>query len=794
MIEGLFTLPKDVLLEPVESLPEAVADRFEHGSGDFALTRPQSRTPTHVVSHSTAKLLQCFREPVTIADAIISFSQREQADPGATLNQAFPMLRSLIDAGMLLPSDSQLASRIEFSIQPGELVGGLIVDQPVAVVIDTEVYRARAADGTMVALKIARPGAEDRLKPTLAHEAGILALLEGSCNPRLVAHGEHSGRAYLALEWCKGVDAFTAAELVRNRDPVDRRELKPILLAIVDAYARLHEQGVIHGDVHPRNVMVCESGSAAIIDFGYAQSIRDGQASAPRGRGGVDLYMEPELARARLDRRWTGAPTLLGEQYSIAALLYFLLTGSHTHDFVLEECQMLEQIIDDDPARFAERGISGLSYTEQVLRKALEKRPEARFASTKAFQEALHQALSRDDAAQSGLGHRNRNEHAERRALLEELIEGASLDGKLMATGFESPSASVNFGSAGLAYALLRIAQQRADASLLALADVWSQAALRDIGSMGPAALSAPDLEMSPELIGTVSFYHSVPGALCVGALVAESQSDEVRLARLVKQFAAAAAADEARLELIFGLAGPLLGCSLLLDAIGATSDDESGVLAKLGNRLSERIRDQLANQPSIGATTDPSSLGVAHGWAGILYAALQWAQVSKSAVSSDLQARLEQLADLAQPVGRGLAWPVSTRGRPDSGGMRPTWCNGAAGHLHLWLLAHELLDDPRYLPLAHGAAWTVYEAPNSGGDLCCGSAGRAYALLRYFRRDGRQIWLDRANQLADHAARTIRQQHLRKYSLYRGEVGVCLLAADLCAPNEARMPLFELG
>ena len=119
MIDGLFTLPKDILLEPIESLPETVLDRFEHKSGDFALTRPQSRTHTHIVNDSTAKLLQIFREPVTIADAIIRFSQTEHADPAATLDEAFPVLRTLIEAGMLLPSDSHLASPIEFLIRAG---------------------------------------------------------------------------------------------------------------------------------------------------------------------------------------------------------------------------------------------------------------------------------------------------------------------------------------------------------------------------------------------------------------------------------------------------------------------------------------------------------------------------------------------------------------------------------------------------------------------------------------------------------------------------------------------------
>ena len=110
-----------------------------------------------------------------------------------------------------------------------------------------------------------------------------------------------------------------------------------------------------------------------------------------------------------------------------------------------------------------------------------------------------------------------------------------------------------------------------------------------------------------------------------------------------------------------------------------------------------------------------------------------------------------------------------------------------------MWLLAYELLDDPHYLKLAEGAAWTSYEAQSTGGDLCCGSAGRAYALLRFFRHTGDQIWLDRAHELAEHAAKAIRKRQLRRNSLYRGEVGVCLLAADLNDPYQARMPLFEL-
>ena len=141
-----------LLLEPVESLPDTVLTGFEHKSGDFALTRPQSRIHTHIVNDSTAKLLQIFREPVTIADAIIRFSRTEQLIPRQP-RRGVPCASD--------PHRGRDASAIRFTFcvanripdWRGELVGDLVVEQPVAVVIDTEVYRARASDGSWAALK-----------------------------------------------------------------------------------------------------------------------------------------------------------------------------------------------------------------------------------------------------------------------------------------------------------------------------------------------------------------------------------------------------------------------------------------------------------------------------------------------------------------------------------------------------------------------------------------------------------------------------------------------------------------
>ena len=125
-----------------------------------------------------------------------------------------------------------------------------------------------------------------------------------------------------------------------------------------------------------------------------------------------------------------------------------------------------------------------------------------------------------------------------------------------------------------------------------------------------------------------------------------------------------------------------------------------------------------------------------------------------------------------------------------------PGWCNGTAGHIFLWTLAHSVFHDDIYLHLAEKAAWHTWESNNSIGNLCCGFAGQAYGLLNLYKHSGESIWLDRARVLACRAAAwdtdTYVAMKLAPESLYKGEMGVALLAAEISAPETACMPFFE--
>jgi serine/threonine-protein kinase len=214
-------------------------------------------------------------------------------------------------------------------------------------------------------------------------------------------------------------------------------------------------------------------------------------------------------------------------------------------------------------------------------------------------------------------------------------------------------------------------------------------------------------------------------------------------------------------------------------------------------NFAEQRLNDLWVETTSfdvLSTSRDWPNLGVAHGWAGLLYVTLRWHILTGDTQPASFHDRLDQLLRAARPNGRGVSWPWrQNAGDPDLATM-PGWCNGSAGMVHLASLAHRVLKDDFCVQLSEAAAWHVWEAGAGPVDLCCGYAGRAYALLEVYRMTGNRRWLEKAQALAMRAARAAPEMRIPdhpRHSLYKGELGLALLIADLECPMEAAMPLF---
>ena len=802
ILAGRLVLPAEVELTSVEALPDGTRAQFAHAATDFVLTRAHARDPSRVVDASTAALLSCFRTPRTVADAVIEYSRTAGAEPESVLADAWPLITQLVDDRLLISEGDRTDGSAQPRLAPGARVDDWTVVRPVYALEDTEVYQVTDDASGWYALKASRCPAESNFARWFDHEAAVLEQLDGAVGPRLRRRGTIGESPYLAMDWCAGSAADVAAAEYRALPSHPRRvALLGLAIAVLDVYARLHARGVVHGDIHPRNILIDRDNTISLLDFALAR--RSGADDTGVPRAGVPFYYEPELARALLDRVSPPPAAEAGEQFALAALLYLLFTGEHYQDFQLEQHAFLSAICGGSMLSFAARGIEPWPEVEAALARALSKTPAGRYPSIAAFAASLRQILP---VATSGDGDARPFDHADlgqhppyapddaQRMLLGTFLTRAGY-GQVDAVPAmpHAPTASVMHGAAGLAYGLYRLALVRGDAEMLAMADLWASRAM--------AAADAPDAfaDVARGLTSAVHSastpYHTVAGIHCVRALIANAAGDRQTLAESVDAFIGASPVPErgANPDLMLGHAGVLIANALLLEALAPIHEYPRRRVAEHGAAVLAAIEDAAVSLPAM-RDAGFSTMGAAHGWTGALYATLRWCAATRRPLPGETVRRLRELAGYGQPWGRGMRWPHTLDPRsPENRTCLAGWCNGTAGLVHLWTLAAQLTGDAAFDDLADRAAWSTWEhASDTITNICCGLAGLAYALLVRYRTTGDAAWYRRAAALASRAARVAAADPPpHPDSLYHGTVGIALLVADLERPRTAGMPFF---
>jgi hypothetical protein len=180
--------------------------------------------------------------------------------------------------------------------------------------------------------------------------------------------------------------------------------------------------------------------------------------------------------------------------------------------------------------------------------------------------------------------------------------------------------------------------------------------------------------------------------------------------------------------------------------------------------------------------------LGPAHGVVGNVLTLLD-------VLDEERRARLERetaaLLARAAVVENDLAnWPIHVGAglATDDGEIRLQWCAGAPGIVSCAAsyLEQELLEAGAEL------AWTAGPpGMEKGSGICHGTAGNGYAFLKLFARSGDERWLERARRFAMHALEQVERRGRGRYSLWTGDLGVALFAAD-CLDGSSAYPVLE--
>src|SRR5436305_2025629 len=217
---------------------------------------------------------------------------------------------------------------------------------------------------------------------TLEHfrsEAQVIASLTHPHIVRVLDFGVDGGVPFLVMDYAPN---GTLRRLYSKDTPLSPTTIIPYVTQVATALQYAHERKLVHRDIKPENMLLGPRNEVLLSDFGLVSTAQNSTSMSTKETAGTIHYMSPEQIQ--------GKPRPASDQYALGVIVYEWLTG--TRPFNGTYWEVVTQHLSSPPPPLREKVPDISPELEQVVLLALEKDAHRRFASVRAFANALVQA------------------------------------------------------------------------------------------------------------------------------------------------------------------------------------------------------------------------------------------------------------------------------------------------------------------------------------------------------------------------------------------------------------------
>jgi predicted Ser/Thr protein kinase len=233
-----------------------------------------------------------------------------------------------------------------------------------------------------VAVKVLYPqySRDEAYVERFLREAQLALCIPSEHIVRILDYGSDHNVHYLVMELIQGHDLAT---YLRQNDRPSWRQALDIVAQVAQALGAANGKGIVHRDIKPQNIMLTETGTVKVLDFGIARA-RELPSMTEGGFVGSPSYISPEQGMGKdVDIR--------SDIYSLGIVLYETLSGRPPFEADTPWAIIRQHITQEPPKLSAQRKLS--PQLEALVRQMLAKAPKDRFQTPGELVESIQSIL-----------------------------------------------------------------------------------------------------------------------------------------------------------------------------------------------------------------------------------------------------------------------------------------------------------------------------------------------------------------------------------------------------------------